>query len=92
MTENNPHIILKTKALSIGYASKKERTVVAANINIELHKGELVGLVGGNGIGKSTLLRTLTNVQNALGGAVFINAKNIKDYPALDIAKVMSLV
>lgn len=92
MTDNNQHIILKTKDLSIGYASKKERTIVASDINIELHRGELVGLVGGNGIGKSTLLRTITNVQNALGGEIYINEKQIKKYPALDLAKVMSLV
>ena len=92
MTETNKNIILKTSDLSIGYQSKKEQTLVASNINIELHKGELVGLVGGNGIGKSTLLRTLTNVQNELKGTVFINGKNIKQYPALELAKVMSLV
>ena len=92
MTDKDQHIILKTKDLSIGYASKKERTIVASNINIELHRGELVGLVGGNGIGKSTLLRTITNVQNALGGEIYINDKQIKKYPAIDLAKVMSLV
>lgn len=92
MAEKNQHIILKTEDLSIGYTSKKEQTRVASNINIELHKGELVGLVGGNGIGKSTLLRTLTKVQDALSGSVSINGKNIKQFPALDLAKVMSLV
>ncbi len=92
MKTENKHIILRTKDLSIGYTSKKEHIVVASNINIELHKGELVGLVGGNGIGKSTLLRTITNVQNELKGDVFINEKNIKQYPALELAKVMSLV
>lgn len=92
MEKDNQHIILKTKELSIGYASKKARTVVASNINIELHKGKLVGLVGGNGIGKSTLLRTITNIQDALSGEIFINDKPIKKYPALDLAKVLSLV
>lgn len=92
MDTSNQHIILKTDDLSIGYKSKKAQTIVASNINIELHKGELVGLVGGNGIGKSTLLRTITNVQEALRGDIFINGKSIKKYPALDLAKVMSLV
>ena len=92
MIEKNQHIILKTNDLSIGYASKKERTLVASNINIELQKGELVGLVGVNGVGKSTLLRTLTNVQNALSGDILIHDKNIKHYAALDLAKVLSLV
>lgn len=92
MSKNKKHIILKTKDLSIGYASKKAKTIVASNINIELHKGELVGLIGGNGIGKSTLLRTLTKVQNPLDGDIYINEKNISKYAALDLAKVLSLV
>ncbi len=92
MIEKNKHIILKTKDLSIGYASKKERTIIASHINMELHQGELIGLVGVNGVGKSTLLRTLTHVQNPLNGDIFINDKNIKQYAALDLAKVLSLV
>lgn len=92
MNKNKKHIILKTENVSIGYASKKAKNIVASNINIELHKGELVGLIGGNGIGKSTLLRTLSHVQNPLDGQVFINKKNISKYNALDLAKVLSLV
>ena len=38
MNENKKHIILKTENLSIGYASKKAKTIVASNINIELQQ------------------------------------------------------
>jgi iron complex transport system ATP-binding protein len=92
MTKNNPHIILKTKNLSIGYSHKKDESVIASNINIELHKGQFIGLVGANGIGKSTLLRTLTNVQKPLKGAVLINSISVPDYHPVDLAKQMSLV
>ena len=92
MNESNNHIILKTEDLSIGYTSKKAKTIVASNINIELKRGELVGLIGANGIGKSTLLKTLTKVQNPLDGIVFINNKNLNKYAAIDLAKVLSLV
>lgn len=92
MSVNESHIILKTQNLDIGYTSKKENTIVASNINIELESGKLVGLIGANGIGKSTLLRTLTNVQNPLSGYIQINNKNISEYKPLDLAKVMSLV
>lgn len=88
----NQHIVLKTEQLSIGYKTKKTITVVAENINIELQKGELVGLVGANGIGKSTLLRTLTGVQNPLCGEVFINTKNITTFQPEELAKSLSLV
>lgn len=86
------HIILKTEALSIGYKSKKSQTIVASNINIELFKGELIGLIGANGIGKSTLLRTLSKVQPALGGTVLINDKNTTEYNSTELAKTLSLV
>ncbi|WP_432277876.1 ABC transporter ATP-binding protein [Microcosmobacter mediterraneus] len=84
--------MLKTEHLSIGYYSKKQSSVIASNINIELQKGTLVGLVGANGIGKSTLLRTLTKVQPPLDGDIFINSKSIKNFTNIELAKSLSLV
>ncbi len=92
MGSNKQHIILKTKNLSIGYSTKKEQTVVTSNINIELQQGELIGLVGANGIGKSTLLRTLTKVQKPLDGNVLINSKSLSGFNPNELAKVLSLV
>ncbi|MFV9550338.1 ABC transporter ATP-binding protein [Algibacter sp. PT7-4] len=92
MENPSKHIIIKTNNLSIGYTSKKTKTYIASNINIELKKGELVGLIGANGIGKSTLLRTLTHVQKPLSGTIKINNKNILEYNPIDLAKVLSLV
>ncbi|WGD34944.1 ABC transporter ATP-binding protein [Olleya sp. YS] len=92
MNNNNQHTILKTNNLNIGYSSKREDIIVASNINISLQKGELIGLVGGNGIGKSTLLRTLTKVQHPLQGTIILNNKDIKDYTNLELAKTLSLV
>ncbi len=92
LSDLNKHIILKTKNLDIGYASKKKEICIAKDININLNKGELIALVGGNGIGKSTLLRTLTKVQPALNGDIFINEKHLNNYNNLELAKEMSLV
>ncbi|TXE10692.1 ABC transporter ATP-binding protein [Gelidibacter salicanalis] len=92
MSKQQSHIVLETKNLSVGYASKKGTQVIADAINIALHKGELVGLVGANGIGKSTLLRTLTTVQKPLEGVIYINSKAITDYATVELAKQLSLV
>lgn len=92
MSVNEPHNILKTENLAIGYSTKKAQTIVASNINIELNKGELVGLVGANGIGKSTLIRTISNVQKPIHGSVLINNKNLEQYNSTNLAMVMSLV
>ncbi|WP_047547689.1 ABC transporter ATP-binding protein [Psychroserpens sp. Hel_I_66] len=86
------HIILKTKDLSIGYQTKKGDSVVANHINLNLKKGELIGLVGANGIGKSTFLRTLSTNQKPLSGVIEINDILLEHYSSQDLAKTMSLV
>ena len=83
---------IKTINLSIGYSTKNIKKSIVPPINIELYKGELVGLIGGNGIGKSTLLRTLTQVQPPLDGKIYIKNKLITNYTGVELAKVMSLV
>jgi len=91
MNQTKEHII-KTENLSIGYASKKQVSVIASNLTINLEAGNLVCLLGKNGIGKSTLLRTLTKVQPALNGAIFIDNKNLGSLTNIELSKIMSLV
>jgi len=55
--------ILKASDISIGYSHKKGNTIISSNINLTLEKGQLISLIGANGIGKSTLLKTLTGIQ-----------------------------
>lgn len=92
MKDNKKHIILSTENLSVGYSTKKSTSVISENINIELMQGELIGLVGANGIGKSTLLRTLSSIQLPLIGDIYLNKKSLKDYSSIELAKKMSLV
>lgn len=91
MTQASEHII-NTSNLSIGYTSKKHVDTIASDLNIQLKPGNLVCLLGKNGIGKSTLLRTLTKVQPVLAGEVLINGENIEDLSTTDLAKILSLV
>ncbi len=58
--------------LSIGYLNKGNRKVVATGLNAAINQGELTCLLGRNGIGKSTLLRTLSAFQPALGGDISV--------------------
>lgn len=84
--------ILKTSKLSIGYTSKKATVVIAEQLNLNLVAGKLIALIGANGIGKSTLLRTITGIQHPLEGTVLLNDKNIATYKPLDLAQHLSLV
>ncbi|MEN9907026.1 MAG: hypothetical protein RLZZ540_167 [Bacteroidota bacterium] len=89
---NNTETILQASKISIGYTHKKEQTVVASNIDLTLAKGKLIALVGANGIGKSTLLRTITGIQKTITGTVLLNGKNIHEMNALALAKNLSVV
>ena len=84
--------ILTTENLSIGYSRKKENSVIGSSINIRLTEGKLVSLIGANGVGKSTLLRTITGLQNSISGKVVLYGKPISDYKAAELAKKISLV
>jgi iron complex transport system ATP-binding protein len=84
--------ILSASNLSIGYLTKKERIVIASNLNLNLYDGKLISLVGANGIGKSTLLRTLCGIQKPISGTVYLNEKDIQSFEPLALAQNLSLV
>lgn len=84
--------ILQTSKISIGYSNKKEQTIIASDIDITLERGKLIALIGANGVGKSTLLRTITGIQKTISGTVFLNEKNVHQMNALALAKNLSLV
>ncbi|AXG75116.1 ABC transporter ATP-binding protein [Flavobacterium arcticum] len=85
-------MILSANGISIGYTTKKAKKVIADNITINLKAGSFTALIGANGIGKSTLLRTLTGIQNPLKGEVFLNRKKINDYTPKELAQNLSIV
>ena len=83
--------ILQTRALAIGYAGKPPR-VVAAGLDLSLRTGELVCLIGPNGVGKSTLMRTLAGMQTPLGGYVTLMGDDVHKLPASALARRLSVV
>lgn len=85
-------IILKATDISIGYTHKKGNALISANINLTLKKGKLISLIGANGIGKSTLLRTITGIQKTLSGTVLLNGQNIHKLDSLTLAQNLSVV
>lgn len=80
--------------LKIGYGQQ----IVAENLNAQFNEGELTCLLGPNGIGKSTLLRTMMALQKPLNGNIFYKKKydgekiNISNIPQNEIAKIISIV
>ena len=71
MDTNQPTIILEK--LAIGYTQKRNKKTVASGINANICQNELTCLLGANGVGKSTLLRTLSAFQPKLSGMIWMN-------------------
>lgn len=92
MIAEKEHNALKVTDLNIGYKNKKKSISIFKDINFEIPKGELIGVVGPNGIGKSTLLRTLARMQPALNGSIIISKKEINSLSATDLANQLSVV
>lgn len=78
--------------LSIGYQGKTDVKVVAEDISAGINSGELTCLLGANGVGKSTLLRTLSAFQPKLGGKIRIVGKELGDYTDKELSTVISVV
>ncbi|WBU91001.1 ABC transporter ATP-binding protein [Cellulophaga omnivescoria] len=92
MKKEKQHIALQVTNLSVGYSSKKQQNIICKDINFALKEGELSAIVGTNGIGKSTLLRTLANVQAKLNGTIAVDNIILENYKPTELASKISVV
>jgi len=85
--------IIALNNATIGYKAKTHSVnEVKSGISVYALKGELVALIGGNGVGKSTLLRTIAGFQPSMGGDVLIRGKQVNAYREKELALIMSFV
>ena len=84
--------LVTTSNLTVGYPTKNGDHVLAAGLHLTFQTGKLISLVGPNGIGKSTLLRTLCGLQKPLSGEIFINNQPIDKLLPEERAQQLALV
>ena len=87
----NP-IILSLKNISIGYHQNREECILLKNLSLYTEIGKLICIIGRNGIGKSTLIRTISGIQKPLSGEIFIDGNNIHLIDAKFLASKLSIV
>jgi len=85
---SNSENVLETKELAIGYGEK----VIAQNLNLTANTNEIICLLGQNGVGKSTLLRTISNLQSRLSGDILIEQNDIRLFDPQELAQVLGIV
>jgi iron complex transport system ATP-binding protein len=88
----NANTIASCVHLEIGYKNKFNTNSIIKDINFTIETGKLICLIGANGIGKSTLLRTLTGIQKPLYGTVLLKDKDIQTIDSVTLAQNISLV
>lgn len=74
--------VIEVKNLSIGYENK----VVISDVNAAIKHGEIVGIIGCNGAGKSTFLKTIRGLLPKKSGEVLYFGKALEDYDDKELA------
>ena len=81
-------IMIKVEDISKSFESK-DATVNALNhVNLEIHKGEIYGVIGMSGAGKSTLVRCLNLLEKPTSGNVYIEGKNLMQLSEKELREV----
>lgn len=80
--------MLQATDLSVGYPGR----VVGSGLSLVLRAGEVLALLGPNGCGKTTLLKTLLGLLPALGGAVELQGKPLAHWPLAERARELAYV
>ncbi|PIF45701.1 iron complex transport system ATP-binding protein [Chryseobacterium sp. 52] len=78
---------LEIRQASIGY----DKTLIS-NAHADLKLGDVCLLIGNNGVGKTTLIKSILHQISLLDGEILINHKNIKDFSVKEIAENIAIV
>ncbi len=73
----NESTVLKLEKLSLKYGRK----IILDNLNLQLNDGQILGLLGPNGVGKTTIFNIITGLTKPDFGSVFINNEKVNKFP-----------
>lgn len=80
---------LQIKNLSFGY---KKNQMILNNINLKIKQGEILGILGPNGTGKTTFIKCINNIHKPNEGRILYDGNNIMNLSQLNIAKIIAYV
>lgn len=79
---------ITTDNLNISYGSID----IVKDLNLKIPKGKITTIIGSNGCGKSTVLKTIARILTPKSGDIYINEKSIKDQSSKELAKTMAVL
>jgi energy-coupling factor transport system ATP-binding protein len=84
-------VVLECHDLTFTYPGFPPVTALR-NVNLQIRKGEMVGIIGQNGSGKTTLVKQFLNLHKPTSGRVLLKGRNIQDFTTGELASSMGLV
>jgi len=88
--EYDDSVILETRSLSFTYP-KSERQILK-NIDVKIHKGEMLAIVGTNGAGKSTFSKVICGFEELTGGEILFKGEDFTSYSIKERAEHIGYV
>lgn len=79
---------IRTKDLNISYGNLD----IVKDLNLEIPKGKITTIIGSNGCGKSTILKTLARIIKPKSGSIYINDKELNSQDSKELAKAMAVL
>lgn len=79
---------ISTKNLNISYGNLD----IVKDLNLDIPKGKITTIIGSNGCGKSTILKTIARIIQPKSGDIFVNNINIKDQSPKELAKAVAVL
>jgi cobalamin transport system ATP-binding protein len=83
---------ISVKNARLGYKKSGKELAILSNVNLEFYPGEVIGIVGLNGTGKSTLLKSLCGLLLLLGGDILMDQQSIANFSLPELAKKIAVV
>ncbi|MFN8209351.1 MAG: ABC transporter ATP-binding protein [Bacteroidales bacterium] len=90
--ETRGNHILSLESLAVGFKIGRDNKTLFPAISLAATRGELIAVIGENGVGKSTLLRTICGLQSPVSGNVFLNGKDVNDYDRYELARNVAFI
>ncbi len=84
--------LLATEGLTVAYKTDEADRIALRDVSLSTAAGEVVGLIGPNGSGKTTFVRAVTGVIKPLSGRILLSGRDASHLPQRDIARLVAVV